>query len=122
MKTLFAALLLLSAVPSFAAPPAGFSAAEKPLRQAVEDAEACFHFAGEFNGDGSARDREVARMQRRHCSKSSQALLRKAYRANPADARLHAAVLMLNSLSDAFLSKAEVERLCRTTKNELVCQ
>jgi hypothetical protein len=113
---------LLSASLSFAAGPAKFSKEEQPLQKAVSDTEMCFHFAGEFNGDGSAHDKEVNRMQRRHCGKAGQQLLQKAYRANPQDARLYPAVLMLNSLTTEFLSKAEVTRLCAVSKTELVCQ
>lgn len=126
MKLMFtvagAALLLLSAWSSFAAEPVKFSKDEKALQKAVSDTEMCFHFAGEFNGDGSARDKEINRMQRKHCGKAGQQLLQKAWRANPQDARLYPAVLMLNSLGTEFLSKAEVAKLCAVAKTELVCQ
>lgn len=112
---------LLSTSLSFAAEPPRFSKDEQRLRQAVSDTEMCFHFAGEFNGDGSAHDKEINRMQRKHCGKAGQQLLLKAYRANPQDARLYPAVLMLNSLTSEFLSKVEVARLCAVSKTELVC-
>jgi hypothetical protein len=126
MKLMFTAALLLSASLSVslssAAGPAKFSKEEQPLQKAVSDTEMCFHFAGEFNGDGSAHDKEINRMQRKHCGKAGQQLLLKAYRANPQDARLYPAVLMLNSLTTEFLSKAEVAKLCAVAKTELVCQ
>lgn len=121
MSVVASAALLLSAPLSFAAGPAGFSKDEQALQKAVSDTEMCFHFAGEFNGDGSARDKEINRMQRKNCNKAGQQLLQKAYRANPQDARLYPAVLMLNSLATEFLSKAEVARLCAASKTELVC-
>jgi hypothetical protein len=93
----------------------------KPFRR-PSPTPRCVHFAGEFNGDGSAHDKEINRMQRKHCGKAGQQLLQKAYRANPQDARLYPAVLMLNSLTTEFLSKAEVRRLCAVSKTELVCQ
>ncbi|MDQ0033217.1 hypothetical protein J2W30_000964 [Variovorax boronicumulans] len=121
MFTIAGAALLSAASLSFAAEPAKFSTEEKALQKAVSDTEMCFHFAGEFNGDGSARDKEINRMQRKNCNKAGQQLLQKAYRANPQDARLYPAVLMLNSLATEFLSKAEVARLCAASKTELVC-
>ncbi|MDQ0606782.1 hypothetical protein QFZ83_000953 [Variovorax sp. W1I1] len=121
MFTIAGAALLSAASLSFAAEPPRFSKDEKALQKAVSDTEMCFHFAGEFNGDGSARDKEINRMQRKHCNKAGQQLLQKAYRANPQDARLYPAVLMLNSLTTEFLSKAEVARLCAASKTELVC-
>ena len=121
MFTIAVAALLSAASLSFAAEPARFSKDEKALQKAVSDTEMCFHFAGEFNGDGSARDKEINRMQRKHCNKAGQQLLQKAYRANPQDARLYPAVLMLNSLTTEFLPKAEVARLCAASKTELVC-
>ncbi|MET3496392.1 hypothetical protein [Variovorax boronicumulans] len=122
LMSFIAGAALLSVSLSFAGGPAKFSKGEQPLQKAVSDTEMCFHFAGEFNGDGSARDKEINRMQRKHCGKAGQQLLLKAYRANPQDARLYPAVLMLNSLTSEFLSKAEVARLCAVARTELVCQ
>ncbi|WP_147400483.1 hypothetical protein [Acidovorax cavernicola] len=117
-----AALLALSIAPlSFAAPPT-FSKEEQRLRKAVDDAEMCFHFAGEFNGDGSARDKEVARQQRKHCGKESQQLVLQAYRKNPQDVRLYPAVLRLDGLMPGLtLPAAEKARLCAVAKTELAC-
>lgn len=116
-----ASAALLSTSLSLAAP-AAFSKDEQPLRKAVEDAAMCFHFAGEFSGDGSARDKEVAREQRKVCTKEGQRLVMRAYRKNPRDERLYPAVLMLDGLvSGPPLSDAEKARLCAAAKTELVC-
>lgn len=117
-----AALLAVSIAPlSFAAPPT-FSKDEQRLRKAVDDAEMCFHFAGEFNGDGSAHDKEVARKQRQVCGKESQQLVLRAYRKNPQDARLYPAVLRLDGLMPGLtLPAAEKARLCAVAKTELAC-
>jgi hypothetical protein len=117
-----ASTTLLTASLSLAAP-AAFSKDEQALRKAVEEAEMCFHFAGKFNGDGSARDREVAREQRRVCRKDGQRLVLQAYRKNPRDARLYPAVLMLDGLvpGQPPLPAAEKARLCAAAKTELVC-
>lgn len=113
--------LLLSASLSFAAPPT-FSKDEQRLRKAASDVEMCFHFAGEFNGDGSARDREVTRKQREVCKKDGQRFVMQAYRKNPGDQRLYPAVLRLDSLmSETTLSAPEKARLCAAAKTELVC-
>ncbi|WP_198087472.1 hypothetical protein [Variovorax sp. E3] len=112
------ALVSLAAYASLAV----FSKDEQPLRKAVEDAAMCFHFAGEFNGDGSARDKEVTRMQRKVCKKDGQRLVMQAYRKNPNDARLYPAVLMLDGLTSAPpLSEPEKARLCAVARTELVC-
>ncbi|BEP56520.1 hypothetical protein J2W25_003460 [Variovorax boronicumulans] len=114
-----AALLAVSM--SFAAPPT-FSKEEQRLRKAVDDAEMCFHFAGEFNGDGSAHDKEVARQQRQHCGKEGQQLVLRAYRKNPQDTRLYPAVLRLDGLMPGLtLPAAEKARLCAVAKTELAC-
>lgn len=107
--------------PSLAAP-AAFAPEEARLRKAVDDVGMCFHFAGEFGGDGSARDREVLREQRKYCNQRSQHFLIEAYRKDPADARLYPAVLMLSELSPGEpLSRVEKARLCAAAKVELVC-
>lgn len=108
--------------PTAPAASAVFTQDEQPLRQAVEDAAMCFHFAGEFSGDGSARDKEVARAQRKVCRKDGQRLVMQAYRKNPRDERLYPAVLMLDGLvPGAPLSAVEKARLCAAAKTELVC-
>ena len=113
--------MLLSGSLSFAVP-ATFSKGEQRLRKAVSDAQMCFHFAGEFNGDGSARDKEVTRRQREVCGKDGQRLVMQAYRKNPDDTRLYPAVLMLDSLASASLLPAsEKARLCAAARTELVC-
>jgi len=111
----------LSASLSLAAPGV-FSKDEQRLRKAVSDVEMCFHFAGEFSGDGSARDKEIARTQREVCKKDGQRLVRQAYEKNPSDQRLYPAVLMLDSLtSESPLPAAQKARLCAAAKTELVC-
>jgi len=95
MKRIFrpfvaAALAALVSLPAAAAgeTPPRFSKDEQPLRQAVEDAAMCFHFAGEFGGDGSARDREVKREMAKVCKDDSQQRVMQAYRKNPLPAAL----------------------------------
>jgi hypothetical protein len=56
-----------------------------PVAKFIERSENCMHFAGEFNGDGSARDAEVnRRMDKLRCNalhRDLQALLKR-YRAD----------------------------------------
>lgn len=121
LRTFAVVTMALVAAVAHAAPPV-FSKDEQPLRKAVEDAAMCFHFAGEFNGDGSARDKEVTRAQRKVCKKDGQHLVMQAYRKNPNDVRLYPAVLMLDGLTSAPpLSEPEKARLCATARTELVC-
>ena len=61
-----------------------------PVAKFIERSESCMHFAGEFNGDRSARDAEVnRRMDELHCNALPHDLqaLRKHYRT---DARVTA--------------------------------
>lgn len=58
----------------------------RDVRRLVERFESCVHFAGEFNGDGSARDREVnATMTELRCDRVEQdaAVLRAKYARHP---------------------------------------
>ncbi|HEY1589016.1 MAG TPA: hypothetical protein VGG00_04700 [Rhodanobacter sp.] len=57
-----------------------------PITKFIERSENCMHFAGEFNGDGSARDAEVnRRMDELRCNSLPRDLqaLRKRYRHDP---------------------------------------
>lgn len=121
VAAVLAALVSLPAAAAAEAPPR-FSKDEQPLRQAVEDAAMCFHFAGEFGGDGSARDREVKREMAKVCKDESQQRVMQAYRKNPRDRRLYPAVLMLDGMvKGPALTEAENTRLCAVAKTELVC-
>jgi hypothetical protein len=83
-----AAMLVL-----FTVLPAGVAAATpdthrvpREVRRMVERFEACVHFAGEFSGDGSERDREVnATMKNLRCDKVEKdaAALRRKYVRHP---------------------------------------
>ncbi|OOG50273.1 hypothetical protein [Rhodanobacter sp. C01] len=56
-----------------------------PMTKFIERSENCMHFAGEFNGDGSARDAEINhRMDELRCNSLPRDLqaLRKRYRNN----------------------------------------
>lgn len=58
----------------------------RDVRRLVERFESCVHFAGEFNGDGSVRDREVnATMTELRCDRVEQdaAALRVKYARHP---------------------------------------
>lgn len=58
----------------------------REVREFLERHESCVHFAGEFNGDGSARDREVnAAMTELRCDEVEQdaAALRRTYARHP---------------------------------------
>ena len=58
----------------------------REVREFLERHESCVHFAGEFNGDGSARDREVnATMKNLRCDKVEKdaAALRRKYARHP---------------------------------------
>lgn len=58
----------------------------RDVRRLIERHESCVHFAGEFNGDGSARDREVnAAMAELRCDEVEQgaAALRRKYAGHP---------------------------------------
>ncbi|SFO08115.1 hypothetical protein SAMN05443579_101615 [Variovorax sp. PDC80] len=121
VAAVLAALVSLPAAAAGETPPR-FSKDEQPLRQAVEDAAMCFHFAGEFGGDGSARDREVKREMTKVCKDESQQRVMQAYRKNPRDRRLYPAVLMLDGMvKGPALTEAEKARLCAVAKTELVC-
>ena len=112
---------VLAAASLSAVAASGFTRDEQRLRRAVEDAEMCFHFSGEFNGDGSAHDKDVSRRLRRYCNKQSQHVVLDAYQRRPNDTRLYPAVLMLDGFRRTPLSKAEKARLCAVAKTELVC-
>jgi hypothetical protein len=64
---LLAGALFLQA--ALALPTSGGTGWPAPLTKFVERSTACMHFAGEFNGDRSARDTEVnRRMDELHCN------------------------------------------------------
>lgn len=85
---------LLSMMVLIAAQPLGSMAATQDsgrlpgdVRKLVERFESCAHFAGEFSGDGSERDREVnATMTGLRCDKveGDMAALRRKYAGRPA--------------------------------------
>ncbi|WP_426702565.1 hypothetical protein ACPPVV_06060 [Rhodanobacter sp. Col0626] len=85
-------LLLALSTQAASALPAGIVKADwpAPVAKFVERSASCMHFAGEFNGDGSARDAEVnRRMDKLRCNALHQDLqaLRRRYRT---DARVTA--------------------------------
>ena len=84
LALLFAALVTqaASALPASA----GDADWPRPVTKFIERSESCLHFAGEFGGDGSARDVEVnRRMDELRCNALPHELktLRKRYRNDP---------------------------------------
>lgn len=81
-------MLLIAALPSAsmaATPDSGRLPSD--VRKLMERFESCMHFAGEFNGDGSERDREVnATMTELRCDKieADAARMRGTYAKHPA--------------------------------------
>lgn len=58
----------------------------REVSAAIERADLCMHFAGEINGDGSDRDKEVYEALRRYRCESIAATigkLKRKYRKNP---------------------------------------
>lgn len=113
MKLKILALLLIS-----------LSVDAKPLtqQQAMDNVAACFHFAGEFSGDGSAHDKYVARQQKQYCRRDQWVWLVKLYRQHPNDVQLSTALLQINSLGGAqSLSAQDIKRMCVLAKDEFAC-
>jgi len=59
-----AVVLMLAAMADDAQDLGRYGALPKDVAAFIQRREACNHFAGEFNGDRSARDREVTRTMR----------------------------------------------------------